>query len=572
MTPTLPADDPNREARDRALAEARSRYRYDRSYQDVVLSESVAPGEGFDPGYIAMAAGLEARFLANRTALGFSLPNDEDGDGRTDLGERLRLVGAAARRKLPAHRVGGVAEFEALYPKLGLPDSARHWRKDWYFAWQRLAGGYPVALERMGERRDSLPLTDEVLRRATFDGDSVDRAIEEGRLYLCDYRDCDGLPCGVTEGYQKYLWAPLAVFAVKPGARGPRDGFVPVAIQCDQRPGPDNPLWTPQHGTAWEMAKCVVQTADAHYREIGAHTGLCHLVMEAVLLATHRELAPNHPIMVLLAPHFDQTQATNDVMRKSFIGPDGIMERSQSPTLEGAFTLIERRMSTFALSESALEADLAARGVGDAASLPWYPYRDDARLVVAATRRWVEGYLSVYYPTDEHVRRDTELADWLRALGAADAAGLRGVPAVGDRATLCELVTLLVWQATAYHSVINYTGWEFLGWHPNQPTAAYGRGPTPAGPNTEQELNAMWPPLDTAVQVQEVMYQLGHSRYNRLGEYGRSYFADERVRDPLLRFQGALGSASEQVKAANAARPLPFVYLDPATIPASIHV
>lgn len=570
--PTLPSDDPDPQARAAALGEARANYVYDRSYQDVVLSEHVAPGEKFAPGYLAMATKLQARFLSNRVSLGASLPNDEDGDGHTDLRERMRMLNEGVRHQFPTRRVGGVADFDALYPHLGLPHSASVWREDWYFAWQRLAGGYPVALERMRERRDDLPLTDAVLQAATGAADSVDAALAEHRLYVCDYRDCDGLPTGAVGEHRKFLHAPIAVFAVRRGAEGPRDGFVPVAIQCGRRPGDDNPLWTPQHGTAWQMAKLVVQNADAHYREIGAHTGLCHLVMEAVLLASHRELAPNHPILRLLVPHFDQTQATNDVMRHTFISPGGVMETCQSPTLEGAFTLIERRMNTFDLHGSALDVDLRARGVDDAEALPWYPYRDDGRRTADAIAAWVDGYLSVYYPDDATVDADPEVAAWVRALGASDGAGLRGVPRVRTRAELSGLVANLLWQASAYHSVINYTGWEFLGYPINQPTAIFGRGPTPEGPNTEAELQAMWPPLDIAVQVQEVMYQLGHSRYNRLGDYPGGHFGDDRVKPWLVAFQNTLADVSRRVGEANATRPAPFVYLDPALIPASIHV
>ncbi len=571
-SPCLPQNDPFQDARLKALGKARDQYVFDRSYRDIAISEKLAEGEGFSAGYIAMTAGIEAKKLQNRTSIGLHLPADTNDDGRTGFSERAAFLHAALSSELPDRRVDTLSEYRALYPAFGLPASESRYAKDWWFAYQHFAGSSPVTVRVATEIPDNFPLTDSHLRAATGDNDTLGAALAEGRLFLCDYKILDGLSCGVFKGRQKYLWAPILALAMRAGAAGPSDGLVVVGIQCNQRPSEDNPIWTPSAGVAWDMARTCVQTADCHIGEIENHTGLCHLVAESVLLASHRELAPNHPLMVLLKPHFAFTQNTNQVMRRDFIAPTGFMVEYQSPTDDSAFELVHRTLSNFDFGASDLEAHLAARGMDDPERMPWYPLRDDGLPVMRAIRNWVESYLEVYYPNDALVGADTEVRRWLAAIGDPNQGGLRGVPRVQTRSELARIVAAIIWRVTAFHSTINYTGWEFRGWVPNYPTAAFGPGPSPGTAHTEADLLAMFPPLDVTIGVQEVMYQLGHARYNRLGDYGRRDFTDARVVGAKEAFRSELAEVATATDARNRTRPVPYNYLHPDNIPASIHV
>jgi hypothetical protein len=127
--------------------------------------------------------------------------------------------------------------------------------------------------------------------------DSLAAAGAEGRLYLLDYHELlSVVPAAETEP-QKYISAPLALFAVPRGGRSLR----PVAIQCGQ--DPDRfPIFTPPPaGTtardwAWEAAKTVVQVAEGNYHELFVHLARTHLLLEALTVASHRYLAEKHPL------------------------------------------------------------------------------------------------------------------------------------------------------------------------------------------------------------------------------------------------------------------------------------
>ena len=118
----------------------------------------------------------------------------------------------------------------------------------------------------------NFPVTTAQYARA-IPGDTLDRALAEGRVYLADYALLDGAQDGSFPAAPKFLSAPLALFAVEPVGKA----FMPVAIQCGQLPGPTTPVFTPTDGTAWLMAKSVLEVADGNYHQAITHLGRTHL-------------------------------------------------------------------------------------------------------------------------------------------------------------------------------------------------------------------------------------------------------------------------------------------------------
>jgi len=82
----------------------------------------------------------------------------------------------------------------------------------------------------------------------------------------------------------------------------------------------------------------------------------------------------------------------------------------------------------------------------------------------------------------------------------------------------------------------------------------------------------MLPPLSIANGLLEMLYVLGHTRLNRLGEYPKGHFADPRVAAALTRFQTDLAELGRDSKARDATRPWSFPYLHPDLLTASILV
>src|SRR5262249_49480348 len=150
-----------------------------------------------------------------------------------------------------AGRLKSLDDYNALFHVIGLPPIARDFHLDEVFAQLRLSGPNPVLVHRIDNVDDRFPVTDADFQ-ISLPGDSLAAAGAEGRLFLVDYHKLDGIELGISpSGLQKYLYAPLALFATNRDTRK----FTPIAIQCRQRRGADNPVFTPDDGYNWRIAK-----------------------------------------------------------------------------------------------------------------------------------------------------------------------------------------------------------------------------------------------------------------------------------------------------------------------------
>jgi arachidonate 15-lipoxygenase len=253
------------------------------------------------------------------------------------------------------------------------------------------------------------------------------------------------------------------------------------------------------------------------------------------------------------------------------VGPDGHTQSLMAATISESLRLTREAVRGTRMTGIGIRADLARRGVADTTALPIYPFRDDVLPVADAIERWVDDYIRLYYH-DRDVRSDTELHAWLAALGAPDAGQLAGIPDVDNVADLVRFASDLVYRATAFHAAINYSCYDYMGFPPNHPTAAYGPGPSPRRTPTEADLLAMMPPLHLALRMTEFMYRLKVMRHNRLGDYPHGHFTDARVKPILGRFVRTLQDIEVATAERNVYRPFPYPYLLPSLITASIHV
>ena len=144
---------------------------------------------------------------------------------------------------------------------------------------------------------------------------------------------------------------------------------MPIAIQINQEPGPENPIWLPhetnQHD--WILAKFWLAVAESNFHQVSTKLEIhlftknpqspnivsqlqltlphilsiflfqlntlllrTNLTTESFALSTWRNLASPHPVFKLLQPHIHGVFATNTVARKELIGSDGIVNQSLS--------------------------------------------------------------------------------------------------------------------------------------------------------------------------------------------------------------------------------------------------
>ncbi|MGE0327403.1 MAG: lipoxygenase family protein, partial [Polyangiaceae bacterium] len=308
--------------------------------------------------------------------------------------------------------------------------------------------------------------------------------------------------------------------------------------------------------------------AESNQGGLIVHFGLCHLALESVVLSARRQLAEQHPVRVLLEPHFQYTLISNEITKTTLVNPGGIIDRLQSPPLDDSLEVCLKGLSEFRLSESAPPKDFARRGVDDLQGLPEYPFRDDSLQVWPVMRDWVDSYLRLYYKQDTDVLGDAEMAGFVREMGAQDGGRLQGLKALTGVDDLVDLVAQIIFRASSYHASINYPLYDFC-FAASGPTSVYGPGPYGNDSDTQDALRQMLPPEDLAYESVAIYWPLT-AKLNRLGQYAP--FADPAVAPLLQTLQSRLNDVDAHIRQADASRPLSYLYYAPSEATQSIHV
>lgn len=448
------------------------------------------------------------------------------------------------------------------------------------FARMRIAGPNPLLLTRVRSALpDNFPVSPRRFKELT--GYGLDEAIASGRAYLVDYAPLAALVAGEGFAGQKYTCAPLALFALSED----REVLSPVAIQLGQNSDDQTPVFYPDQGTAWEIAKIHVQSADGNYHELISHLGLTHLLIEPFAVATHRNLAQRHPVFLLLLPHFQGTLFINWSALVSLIAPGGAVDSLLAGTIESDWRVTTHAVKTVNFNDHLLPKNLKDRGVDDLALLPGYPYRDDATLLWKAIETWVGDYLHIYYKTDADVVGDWELQSWFRDLVSSKGGCVNGLGELGEGgerglftiAYLTRVLTMVIFTSSVQHATVNFPQLYVMSYAPAMPLATYAPPPTRLDPDLPPEavLDHL-PPLEMANYQLLLGHLLGNVYFTRLGQYDRHqrsspWFKDPRVNAPLEQFQRNLVEIEAAIAKRNLQRPL-YETLLPSRIPQSINI
>lgn len=463
--------------------------------------------------------------------------------------------------------------FEEQFRLILVPSEVGAFEDDVWFARQRVAGPNPLMIEGVDTLPSGLAFTDEDYRRVVPD-DTLQEALDEGRIFIADYKLLDGMSGGTVPRYPKYITAPIAVFALPRGA----EELVPVGIQLGQTSDDATPLFQPDGSVAWRLAKLHVQVADGQIHEMVSHLGQTHLLVEAFAVTTPRQLSTSHPLYALLTPHTQGTIAINDLANQTLIAPNNFVDRILAGPLDQETKLAVDSVLAITFDQFSLRQRLAARNVLDADRLPFYPYRDDALLIWDALEAWVHDYLSLWYRHPADLTNDNELQAWLTELGASSdegGAGLKGIRAT-TVPELVQLVTTAIFMGSVEHAAVNFPQSYVMSYTPALPLAAYAPAPTVNSPYLpEKTLLETLPPLDQAYTQLIILQLLGGVWFTRLGDYSRfrvtPYFEDARVQMALEVFQGRLAEVEREIALRNQHRP-PYRTLLPSQIPQSINI
>lgn len=529
-------------------------------------------------------------------------------------------LGEAVTRGRETGPVMRLAEYAELFQAWPLPSVATEHYLDSTFARMRVAGYNPAWLRRVDPSvglPDDFGVTAAHYRAAIDDdGDSLEAALKEGRLFGCEYRellDCkpgsNPVPAKIEIDYAtdpsgwdaayaarqaqyadtgaaKLLVSPLALFTIPRGS----GALAPVAIQLfpNGAGGQTYPVFTPRDGLTWLAAKMAVDAADGNVHEAISHLGLTHLVQEAFLLAMHNCLAHDHPLHRLLAPHFEGTVAINAAADQSLVAPAGAVDALMIPTIGDTIRVSATALRNYDFNAQMFPNQLRSRGVDDAELLRDYPYRDDGQLVWSALEIWVRDYVHHYYADDAAVAADVELQNFVVQVGqyrAEDArgrlvgGGIRGVGEAGSsvqtRAYLISMLTQIIWNGSAQHAAVNFAQAQPMAYVPMVSLALLGKQ-LPAGTVSEADILRLISPRELAHQQLVIAKLLGSVYHTKLGHYSegplpRSYFGRGAIRDFEQALQRRLDDVERTIDERNLTRPA-YRYLRPSEIPQSINI
>ena len=497
------------------------------------------------------------------------------GEARQDLITLFETLSELLTSGLPAEAATSLDDYKNLFKTLPLPAIADTFQSDSVFAHMRVAGPNPLVITKLTGSLAKFPVSNAQFQSVMGIEDDLGTAISQGRVYIADYAILDWVVDGSYLTYQKHLWAPIAMFAVPQGTAAGRHLQV-VAIQVQQQPGADNPIFVrPRPDTQsveWEKAKTVVQIADGNFHEAISHLGQTHLVVEPFVIATLNQL-DGHAVSRLLMPHFEGTLFINNAAQAKLIAPGGTVDAIFGGTIDSSRVAAVKGAQAilFDFGASSVPELLARRGVDDQQQLPYYPYRDIAVALWDAILAWTTDYVAVQYATEDGPANDKMLQNWVAELISHEGGRVKNVgemtgghEIIATRSHLAKILAIIIFTASAQHSAVNFPQASIMAFAPAMPLAGYA--PVPS----EGPWLATLPPLDQAVTQLNIGTLLGSVHYTTLGRYGDGYFTDPQVKNALTKFQTALGAVEDNMKKNGLDKIYP--YLLPSLIPQSINI
>lgn len=103
---------------------------------------------------------------------------------------------------------------------------AKHWQEDDFFGYQFLNGNNPIIIHRCTTLPLKFPVTPEMVTGSLGGGTDLGKELQEGRIFILDYKVLEDIPSDTIHGRQQYVAAPLCLL------HQGTDGLLrPIAIQ-----------------------------------------------------------------------------------------------------------------------------------------------------------------------------------------------------------------------------------------------------------------------------------------------------------------------------------------------------
>ncbi|KAL6487828.1 hypothetical protein MHYP_G00044540 [Metynnis hypsauchen] len=416
----------------------------------------------------------------------------------------------------------------------------KHWMTDTFFGYQFLNSSNPMMIKRCSKLPKNFPVANDMAKSTLPKESSLEKEMEKGNIFLCDYTRLDGIVANVIDGNQQYLAAPLCLLFSNPQGK-----LLPIAIQLKQKPEAQNPIFLPTDSKHdWLLAKLFVRNAEFNEHELNFHLLRTHLLAEVFTMATLRALPSVHPLF-----------------KSSAIG------------LKGLITFMRRATASLTYSSLCLPDHIKERGLEN---ISHYYYRDDGLKLWNIIHKFVNRVVAHYY-TDHDVQEDSELQTWLTEI--VERGFLKndnsGIPkSFHTVAELVKFVTMLIFTVSAQHAAVNNGQFDFGAWMPNFPSTMKTPPPAKKGQATADSILAALPDVTSTLKIITALHLLSKrsSDHYPLGYYPEELFIEAVPLQKMEQFRKDLKALKGEIEARNKNLELPYDYLNPKNVDNSVDV
>uniref|UniRef100_A0A672PS29 Arachidonate 12-lipoxygenase, 12S-type-like n=1 Tax=Sinocyclocheilus grahami TaxID=75366 RepID=A0A672PS29_SINGR len=480
--------------------------------------------------WLAWASGIPKCIDAKSEA---DLPQDVrfDNEKRSDFVGSLHYALLELSLKKLAIKFGkswnDLDDFKRIFWKLRSPIAEytmKHWKEDCFFGYQFLNGSNPRMITRCKELPSNFLVTGDMVQSSLIPTTTLKEELKKGNIFLVDHAIMDGIPANVIRDQVQHIAAPLCLLY-----EHPEKGLIPIAIQLEQKPDKDTPVFLPSDPPlAWLLAKMWVRHSEFQVFQLLSHLLRTHLVVEVICVATLRQLPAVHPIY----------------------------------KVRGSLQEVLFRKDTFACLKR-LHVNEAVHIIIKLLYYQTYFFKHSF-----STLSFVSGIVSLYYKSDREVEQDSEIQAWINEVA------VEGFVDLKTKEELITLLSVVIFTSTAQHAATNNGQFDWCAWVPNTPCTMRHPPPTDKDAVTMDLIMDTLPDISQSCVQMAITWHLGRAQPDAIpmGQYVEQYFTEPAALKVIDKFRKELKELEEHIIAQNEGLELQYLYLCPSRMENSITI
>ncbi|XP_065060342.1 uncharacterized protein LOC135687664 [Rhopilema esculentum] len=445
---------------------------------------------------------------------------------------------------------------------------------DKYFVHERLVGVNPLSISRVTIEDNTGTSFHSLYRKLNHNfrweklisrltGKSLIKSISSHLVYVLQYPFLKGLGSpkqSVKSEIQKNsqllkLTSPIAVLVSTYNREERRYELEIVAIQINSNKR--SRVYTPRDGLFWDAAKARLQAADLFFSLFHRSFVQTNLRMMPFCISLNRHVSEIHPFHQVMKFHCRGTIPITMKRIDEMFANNPLLDNLFPVGVEGILKMMARGLKEARWNDMDLDNDIENRGMDDIKKVPYYPYRDDGKVLNAVLKKFAKEFVSLYYENDDDVKDDFEMQNFINELSSNgkippnDGLGMvKGLPGTfTSREQLEKLVSETLWVIVQNGALKNAIG-DYGSLAPVYPSKLYAS----VRALRERKYIHMIAGPRAAYEQAAYSYAIGAFHYDVLFDYS-SELKDDSLRDLVRKTHDHLMcDVKRQLEARNAKR------------------